>query len=114
VGSIARSLECLLQVGLRGGVSADPLRDMQPRRGHVGTDGLVFPPRHRRSARRNAEAEARERSKTLESEGGMPGAGLVGYGRMVWLGWVAVLGGFQYFGVARLGNFRFGVLRFYH
>jgi hypothetical protein len=87
---------------------------MQPRRGHVGTDGLVFPPRHRRSARRNAEAEARERSKTLESEGGMPGAGLVGYGRMVWLGWVAVLGGFQYFGVARLGIFRFGVLRFYH
>jgi hypothetical protein len=38
-----------LQVGLRGGVVADPLRDVKTRRGHVGVDSLVLSPRHGRS-----------------------------------------------------------------
>jgi hypothetical protein len=50
VGRVARGLEGLLQVRLCGGVAADPLRDVKPRRGHVGADGLVLPPRHGRSA----------------------------------------------------------------
>ena len=50
MGRVARGLEGLLQVGLCGGVAVDPLRDVKPRRGHVGADGLVLPPRHGRSA----------------------------------------------------------------
>jgi hypothetical protein len=38
-----------LQVGLRGGVAADLLRDVKTRRGHVGVDSLVLSPRHGRS-----------------------------------------------------------------
>jgi hypothetical protein len=38
-----------LQVGLRGGVVADPLQDVKTRRGHVGVDSLVLSPRHGRS-----------------------------------------------------------------
>lgn len=49
MGRVARGFKGLLQVGLRGGVAADPLRDVKTRRGHVGTDGLVLPPRHGRS-----------------------------------------------------------------
>jgi hypothetical protein len=38
-----------LQVGLRGGVVTDPLRDVKTRRGPVGVDSLLLSPRHGRS-----------------------------------------------------------------
>lgn len=50
MGRVARGLEGLLQVGMSDGIADDPLRDVKPRRGHVGADGLVLPPRHGRSA----------------------------------------------------------------
>lgn len=71
MGGVARGLERLLQVGLRGGVAADPLRDVQPRRGHVGADGLVLRPRHHRSTaplREGGAGDDERQGKTLERE----------------------------------------------
>jgi hypothetical protein len=38
-----------LQVGQRGGVAVDLVRDVKTRRGHVRADSLVLSPRHGRS-----------------------------------------------------------------